>query len=82
MGGCCDWCCASPDAREGMLQVQRPVASPDFTAEHERRLARLEPFLTHALATHPGAHAPTLVDSGESGMIIANRDGQVLEYSV
>lgn len=66
----------------GMLQVQRPVESPDFTAEHERRLARLEPFLTHALTTHPGAHAPTLVDSGESGMIIADRGGQVLEYSV
>lgn len=64
-----------------MLQIQRPVTGPDFTKEHERRLARLEPFLLHALAQRTSAEGQPLVDSGESGMVIADRSGQVIEYS-
>lgn len=69
-------------AREcGVLQMQRRLKEPDFTDRDVRRLASLEPFLAHALTRHESPREEPLVDSGESGMIMADHDGRPLGFS-
>jgi hypothetical protein len=64
----------------GGVAIFRAPGDPPFTAEEERRLARLEPFIAHALA-EPGDLDVPLTDTGDSGLILANRDGKPLYLS-
>jgi DNA-binding CsgD family transcriptional regulator len=64
----------------GALQLWRAPGDPPFTAEEERRLAALEPFIAHALIA-PGALDVPLADSGQSGLIIADGKGKPLYLS-
>jgi hypothetical protein len=64
----------------GALMVWRAPGDPPFSAEDARRLARLEPFIAHAVAEPPARDVP-LVESGDSGLVLANRDGKPLHLS-
>lgn len=70
-----------PARKCGVLQLQRKLKEPDFTDRDVQRLASLEPFLVHALTRHENARSEPLVDSGECGMIIADRNGRPLGFS-
>lgn len=65
------------------LHVHRPLKGPDFTSTHRRCLAQLAPFITHALTPGPqdDTQSGPLVDSGENGMIVVNRDGRLISFS-
>lgn len=64
----------------GCLNLQRGPGDPDFTAGEENSLARLMPFIAHALTPNNAADAD-LVDTGESGLLIADRNGRLLAVS-
>lgn len=64
----------------GALQLWRGPGDPPFTADQIRCLSRLEPFLAHALAQAPDLRGP-LVPSGETALIIADRDATLLHLS-
>lgn len=51
-----------------------------WTDPEKRRLARLEPFLAYALTAGAASEAP-LVDSGRSGVIIADSTGRPIHLS-
>jgi len=61
----------------GILSIHRPVSKPQFTAEDRRRLARLEPFIAHALTARWRIDWQ-LVDSGKSNLIIADAEGRLI----
>ena len=52
----------------------------DWTPEEKRRLASLESFFIHAL-TAPAASEAPMIDSGESGLIIADAAGKPIHFS-
>lgn len=65
----------------GGLMLSRSPGEGHFTPEEKRHLAALEPFFTHALRDRHNAEV-ALVDSGKSGLIIADPTGQVMYASV
>ena len=64
----------------GGVTMWRSHGSGIWTSEEKRRLASLESFFVHAL-TARSAGRPPLVDSGESGLIIANTEGKPVYLS-
>jgi len=65
----------------GMLQMHRDCNERPFDSRDRLRLARMQPYLAHALAPCPQDGADEWVDSGESGLIITNRQGRPLSFS-
>ena len=59
----------------GALCMWRTTGAAAWTADEKRTLAGLERFFVHAL-TAPAADDVPLVDSGQSGLLIADRDGR------
>jgi DNA-binding CsgD family transcriptional regulator len=64
----------------GMLSLYRKPGERWFSPEEKGRLLGLETFLAHALAG-PTKSDPPLVDSGRSGLIVANADGRLIQIS-
>jgi DNA-binding CsgD family transcriptional regulator len=64
----------------GGVNLWRSKTAFDWTAEEKRRLASLYSFFVHALTGHGDGEAP-LVDSGESGLIVATADGRPVHLS-
>ena len=64
----------------GGLALHRAKCDPEFKAEDKVLLARLMPFVTHALAGAPASEVP-LVDSGHEGFIIADPKGKIRHLS-
>ena len=64
----------------GGLTMWRSNSTIDWTLEDKLRLASLESFFVHAL-TAPGASEAPLVDSGETGLIIADTAGKPIYLS-
>jgi len=65
----------------GALQLWRSKGESPFTPAEESRLARLEPFVAHALTRRGNPDNVPLVESGQSGLIIADREGQPVHLS-
>lgn len=64
----------------GCVALIRRRCDPDFTAEEESLLARVLPYLTHALradTVRPSLFVPT----GKSAMLVCNAAGDLLEWS-
>jgi DNA-binding CsgD family transcriptional regulator len=64
----------------GALCLFRDRGSVPFTPKEAQMLASLEPFVAHALTRQPDPGLP-LMESGESGLIIANADGKPVYFS-
>lgn len=64
----------------GCLNLQRGPGETDFSAAEARRLAGLLPFVAHALSGHDDP-AEELVDTRESGLVIADHDGHLVSQS-
>jgi DNA-binding CsgD family transcriptional regulator len=64
----------------GALVIYREGEPPAFTSAEARRLAELEPFIAHALTKHSDTDV-ALVDSGETGMIVADGAGRPIHFS-
>lgn len=64
----------------GALQLWRSRGHPAFTAREMRRLAVLEPDIARALNQADDLTVP-LVDSGESGLLIADHQGRLVHMS-
>jgi DNA-binding CsgD family transcriptional regulator len=64
----------------GQIALFRRPKEPSFTAAEVRLLADLEPFIAHALTRQQDTDA-TLVDSGESGLIVADATGKPVYLS-
>lgn len=63
-----------------MLQATRAEKEPEFTAAERRHLAALSPFIAHALTSAGSLEVP-LVESEDSGLIIADPQGRVQHLS-
>ncbi|MDN5872529.1 MAG: hypothetical protein L0H73_17690, partial [Nitrococcus sp.] len=68
------------DVAIGWLVLFRAKCDPEFKAEDKPLLARLMPFITHALAAAPASEVP-LVDSGHEGFVIADLKGTIRHFS-
>jgi DNA-binding CsgD family transcriptional regulator len=66
----------------GILTLMRPVGKRPFTTEDRRRLATLEPFISHALIERPRNTDWRWVDSGKSAMFIANTEGRLIHSTM
>lgn len=64
----------------GSLNVWRGAGDPPFTAADERTLARLQPFIAHALR-EPKELDVELVADGRSAMIVADGEGRLIHLS-
>ena len=64
----------------GAIILFRDRGSVPFTPKEARMFSALEPFIAHALSKGPDVDAP-LVESGESGLIIANAEGKPVYFS-
>lgn len=64
----------------GMLTTFRSPGDHHFNHEEKHRLASLETFFVHALQDHSQTDVP-LVDSGQSGLVIADREGTPVYFS-
>ena len=64
----------------GGLTMWPSASRGDWTSEEKRRLASLESFFTHALTASAASEAP-MIDSGESGLIIADAAGKPVHFS-
>ena len=64
----------------GMLTTFREPGKRHFNFEEQNRLAGLEPFFVHALRDHHQAGVE-MVDSGQSGLIIADHIGNPTFFS-
>lgn len=64
----------------GSLNVWRGPGAAPFTGAEERMLARLEPFIAHAL-DEPRELEVELVPDGRTAMAIADGDGRLLHLS-
>jgi DNA-binding CsgD family transcriptional regulator len=60
-----------------ILWLFRPSTAKPFTTEEQKLAAQLSPYLTHALQKRPDAEI-TYVDSGQSSLIIANTQGEIV----
>lgn len=67
-------------ANGGLICLFRRHGETPFSADEARRLAALEPFLGHALARKEPADV-ALVDSGETGLIVADGTGRPIYLS-
>lgn len=65
----------------GMLQMHRDCNERPFDSRDRLRLARMQPYLAHALAPCPQGEIDEWVDSGESGLIITDRLGRPVSFS-
>lgn len=65
----------------GVFHFYREFSSRDFSAADEQQALRVLPWLTHALATPTAEMAEEELLEGESGMLIADRDGEVHYFS-
>lgn len=74
-------CVRSNDQIQGILQLQREQTEGDYTAVQERHLGRLQPYIAQALFRREDTPDEPLVESGESGLIIVDRTGQVVALS-
>ncbi|MEX0852999.1 MAG: helix-turn-helix transcriptional regulator [Bauldia sp.] len=63
----------------GVVTMHRALGEDRWTAEEKRKLGDLEPFLAHAMTTRGKGAA--LVDSGRTGLIIADRAGKMISCS-
>jgi DNA-binding CsgD family transcriptional regulator len=63
-----------------LLYLHRGPGDRWFSPEEKRRLLRLERFLAHAFARSSKIHAP-LTDSGRRGLLIADTEGRLLDFS-
>lgn len=64
----------------GVLALIRRHDQPDFSADEEALVARVLPYLAHALqvqAMRPARFVP----AGHSGLVVCSEDGEVLEWS-
>lgn len=64
----------------GMLQISRAEKQPGFTTAEYRLTADLSPFIAHALTGATDLEAP-LVDSEDSGLIVADPTGRLLHLT-
>jgi DNA-binding CsgD family transcriptional regulator len=64
----------------GAVVLYRDAKAPPFRPADARHLAALEPFIAHALTKQPNIEM-TLVESGETGLIIANGAGRLVYLS-
>ena len=64
----------------GMFTTFRSPGDSHFSHEEKRRLASLETFFVHALKDHSQTDVQ-LVDSGLSGLVIADREGTPVYFS-
>lgn len=64
----------------GALQLWRTSKDPSFTRNEERCLARLQPFIAHALMP-PVDLDVAFAESGENGLLIANSAGKPVYLS-
>jgi DNA-binding CsgD family transcriptional regulator len=64
----------------GLITVFRAPGDNHFDDIEKRRLAALEPFFVHALKDNGATEAP-LVDSGDSGIIVADQTGKPKYFS-
>jgi DNA-binding CsgD family transcriptional regulator len=64
----------------GAVQVVRTSKDPSFTTAERYALAGLQPFIAHALTAPKSLDVP-LVDSGETELIVANREGKIIYLS-
>lgn len=65
----------------GVLQLRRAAKDREFTDAEAQRLSRLAPFVAHALASRPNPDETETVESGETGLIMADRRGRLLSLS-
>jgi DNA-binding CsgD family transcriptional regulator len=65
---------------KGRLTLHRGPGEAAFTPEEKRRIAALGPFLAHALERRNDGKA-ALVDSGKSGVIVADQAGKPIHLS-
>ena len=65
----------------GMLQMHRDLNERPFDSRDRLRLARMEPYIAHALTRRQQNDVNEWVESGESGLIIADRLGRPVSYS-
>lgn len=65
------------------LSLNRPPGDPDFSQKDEQALARITPFIAHALAREGlnGDSAGPWVDSEDTGFIIFGKDGKIRHRS-
>jgi DNA-binding CsgD family transcriptional regulator len=64
----------------GLVGLFRQPGDAPFSPKEKRTLAMLEPFIAHALTPQRACGVP-LVDSGESGLIIADAAGRLVYLS-
>lgn len=64
----------------GSLTIYRSPGERPWTSLEKRRFGDLEPFFAHALKDHDNTDAP-LVDSGRSGLIVADQEGRPVYFS-
>ena len=64
----------------GCVDLHPSIGARPWTPEEKQRLARLEPFFAYALTVRTENNGP-LVDSGQSGVIIANTAGEPVHLS-
>ena len=64
----------------GMLTLYRSPGTRPWSSEDKRQLAALESFFVHALTSDSKDDVP-LIDSGRSGLIVADPNGKPLFFS-
>lgn len=65
----------------GGLTMWRSLGAGKWSPEEKRALGALESFFVHALTAHDASEA-TMVDSGRSGLVIADREGKLVYSSL
>lgn len=65
----------------GILYLLRPEGSGDFSKDEEARLARIAPWVTHALVAPAKAEMNDPLVDVDSGLIFLDAQGGVLGYS-
>jgi DNA-binding CsgD family transcriptional regulator len=65
----------------GILQLHRSFREREFSQRDVHRIACLESFIAHALARRKTVDNSAMVDSGESGLIVADRRGRPVGFS-